>query len=193
MRIVSALCGACCMAAGAWAACGGVSPSGSQVAIDLLPTPKISIAEIFLAADANHDQRVTFEEAHSYNFLVTQAQFDTYDLDRNGYIDRAEAGLPPIDLDIAQVFEAADANNDQRVTFDELYAANPFITQSQFDACDANHDGCIDRAEAGLPPATGKDGCGGCSGGKSVPATGDLLPTALSLLGLAVMARPRRF
>ena len=73
------------------------------------------------------------------------------------------------------------------------------MTQAQFDTYDTNLDGYIDRAEAGLPPIDPPDpgdggcsGCSGCSSAKSLPAWGDLFTMALSLLGLAVMARVGR-
>jgi len=185
------LCAACCATAGAWAGDGRLPVSGTQDITSLLPVPKADVAAIFTAADVNHDQRLTFEEAYNYSFLVTQAIFDTYDTDHNGYIDRAEAGLPPADVNIGQIFEAADVNNDERLTFEEAYACNDQVTQARFDTYDTNHDGCIDRAEAGLPPVD-KGGCEGCSGGKSLPADGDLFTMALSLLGLAAMAKVGR-
>jgi len=165
--------------------------SGVQDANSLLPTTKLDISQVFEAADANHDGRVTYAEAHSYNFLVTQSQFDSYDTDHNGYIDRAEAGLPPAEIKVADIFEAADTNNDEKLTFAEAYAYSPLITEAQFDTWDTNHDGVVDRTEAGLPPVdTGKGGCEGCGGtGKSLPAYGDLFTMALSLLGLAAMAK----
>ena len=184
------LCTVCCVAAGAWAGGGILSAVGVQDVTSLLPLPKFDVAALFEAADVNHDQRVTFQEAHNYNFLVTQAQFDTYDTDHNGYIDRAEAGLPPVEFDITAACESADANNDGQVTFDEMYAYNPLVTRAQFDTYDANGDGVIERAEAGLPPVDpGKGGCAGCTSGKFWPAGGDLFAMALSLLGLAAMAK----
>lgn len=185
------LCAACCAAAGAWGWDGRLPVSGTQDIASLLPVPKADWAAMFSAADVNHDERLTFEEAHNYSFLVTQPMFDTYDTDHNGYIDRAEAGLPPVDINIGQIFEAADVNNDEQLTFEEAYACNAQVTRAQFDTYDVNHDGCIDRAEAGLPPAD-KNGCEGCSGGKSWPASGDLFTMALSLLGLAAMAKVGR-
>jgi hypothetical protein len=139
---IGILCAACCLAAGAWGGDGRLPVSGRQNPASLLPVAKLDIAQMFEAADVNDDELVTFQEAHTYNFLVTQAQFDTYDTNLDGYIDRAEAGLPPID-----------------------------------------------------PPDPGDGGCSGCSGcssAKSLPAWGDLFTMALSLLGLAVMARVGR-
>jgi Ca2+-binding EF-hand superfamily protein len=153
--------------------------------------PKADVAAIFSAADVNHDGRLTFEEARSYSFLVTEALFDQCDTDSSGYVDRAEAGLPPVDIDFAQLFDDADKNGDGWVTFPEAYESNHLITQSQFNSYDTNQDGYLGRAEVGLPPADpGKVGCEGCSsgGGKSWPAGGDLFTLALGLLGLAVMA-----
>ncbi len=179
------------IAGGAWGWSGQLPPTVLDTA-SLVPFPKADVAAIFAAADINHDERLTFTEAHNYSFLVTQELFDQYDTDLNGYIDRVEAGLPPADIDIGALFEAADANNDERMTFDEAYASNPLITQSQFDTYDTDQNGYIDRTEAGLPPDTGKDGCTGCSSSKSLPAGGDFFTLALSLIGLAVMAKVAR-
>jgi hypothetical protein len=179
-------------ASGAWGWNGRLSIPGVQDAFDLFALPKADVAALFTAADVNHDERLTFEEAHNYSFLVTQAIFDTYDTDHNGYVDRVEAGLPPAEINIGQLFEAADTNNDERMTFAEGYAGNHLFTQEQFDSYDTDHNGYIDRAEAGLPPINpGKTGCEGCNN-KSLPAIGDLFTMALSLLGLTVMARVAR-
>ncbi len=195
-RRMSVLCAVClAIAGGAWGGDGRLPASNVQDISSLLPLPKTDVAAIFTAADTNHDGRLTFAEAHAYSFLVTQEMFDTYDTDHNGYIDRTEAGLPPADIDIGQLFEAADANGDGRMTFAEAYASNPLITQAQFDTYDTDHNGYIDRAEAGLSPVdTGKNGCAGCSNstGKAWPANGDLFTMMLSLFGLAVMAKVGR-
>ena len=186
------LCAVCLVAAGGAWGWSGRLPSNIQDTSSLVPLPKTDVAAIFSTADANHDERLTYEEAHDYNFLVTQEMFDQYDTDHNGYIDRTEAGLPPVNINIGQLFEAADVNNDGKMTFDEAYAKNPMITLAQFVTFDTDLNGYIDRTEAGLPPDTGKGGCDGCSSSKSRPAGGDLFTMALSLLGLAVMARVAR-
>ena len=184
---------ACCAATAALGAEGGrTALSGMQNAESLLPTAKMDIAQMFEEADTNNDERVTFDEAHTYNFLVSRDQFDSYDLNHDGYIDRAEAGLSPAEVDIAEIFEAADKNNDEKVSFDEAYAYNAMITRSQFDGYDLDLDGFIDREEAGLPPVE-PGGCAGCSGAKSLASSGDWLAVLVSLLGLAAMAGVRRF
>ncbi len=190
MRTIAVLSALCCVAVASWAGDGRSPVPGTQEIVSLPPMPKFDVAQLFEAADVNHDQRVTFQEAHNYNFLVTQEQFNLYDTDHNGYVDRTEAGLPPVDLNIAQIFKAADTNNDQRVTFDELYAADNLVTQAQFDTYDTNLDGVIDREEAGLAPVS--TGCSGCTGSESLPTAGDLFTMALSLLGVAAMAKVGR-
>ncbi len=188
-RNMGILCAVCLAAAGgAWGWNGRLPGAGARDIFQLLSLQKIDVADVFQAADTNHDQRLTFEEAHNYNFLVTQDMFDDYDLDLNGYVDRTEAGLPAADIEVKDIFEDADANGDEKLTFDEAYANCNLITAAQFYGLDANLDGYVDRTEAGLPPDSGKDGCEGCNGGKSRPAGGDLFTMALSLLGLAVMA-----
>ena len=182
----------CCAAAVAQGQGGRASLSELQDPASLLPTAKMDIAQMFEEADTNNDERVTYDEAHSYNFLVSREQFDSYDLNHDGYIDRAEAGLSPVELNIAEIFEAADKNNDEKVSFDEAYGYNAMITRSQFDGYDADRDGFIDREEAGLPPVE-PGGCAGCSGAKSLASSGDWLAVLVSLLGLAAMAGVRRF
>jgi len=193
-RNMGILCVVCLAAAGiASASEDRLTVTGTQTVANLLPIQKLDVADVFEAADANHDGRLTYTEAHNYNFLVTQEIFDTYDLDHNGYIDRVEAGLPPVDVKIADIFEAADANHDGKLTFDEAYAYNNMITAAQFYGYDANLDGYVDRTEAGLPADPGKDGCAGCNGSSSKSLfDGDLFTIVLSLFGLAAMAKTAR-
>lgn len=174
----------CGVSTGAWTE---LLPSGQDEA-NLPTTVKIDIGQMFVAADTNHDELVSFQEAHTYNFLVSQSQFDTYDLNHDGCIDRAEAGLP---LTEAQ-FHQYDSNHDSVIDRTEG------LPQSMFDHYDTDLDNLVTRVEAGLPAVDpnpvdpGNGGCSGCSGSKSWPANGDLFTMALSLLGLAAMAKARR-
>jgi len=56
---------------------------------------------------------------------------------------------------LAKLLKKADTNNDGKVTFDELRAVAPKMTQERFNALDTNHDGVLTAADK---PADGPAG-----------------------------------
>jgi Ca2+-binding EF-hand superfamily protein len=48
---------------------------------------------------------------------------------------------------LAAVFEQADANHDGQVTYEELKAVRPNLTQERFNMLDANHDGVLTKED----------------------------------------------
>jgi Ca2+-binding EF-hand superfamily protein len=62
-----------------------------------------------------------------------------------------------------RIFKQADANRDGKVSFDELKAAAPEITQNTFDDIDKNGDGFITKDE--VPKGPGPKGQPGQGGG----------------------------
>jgi hypothetical protein len=104
--------------------------------------------------------------------------------------------IPTDPVEQEQMFDNVDANNDNCLSYTEVSSAYPFmVSQGQYDSYDINSDDCVDRAELGIAPGDsdsddgdGGCGCAGCNGTKSTG--GDILAVLISLLGLAVMARP---
>lgn len=75
-----------------------------------------------------------------------QARWNALDLDRDGFLSRAEVADTPA---LSASFEQLDANRDARLSQRELRTS----VENHLRAADINRDGAIDReeAEAGLP------------------------------------------
>ncbi len=105
------------------------------------------------AADANKDGKVTYEEAKAVRPKMTEERFKSLDKDKDGVLTKADApkeapdatGKPGAQL------KAADVNNDGKVTFDELKAVRPNLTQDEFKKLDRNGDGVITQADRKQP------------------------------------------
>ncbi len=109
----------------------------------------------FLAkADANADGQVTFAEFQAVVPDGTQEQFDTLDQNDDGVITREDLPKPPVDplKRFIELLKEADADENGEVTFDELKAVAPDLTQEQFDTLDKNDDGVITRNDLPQPP-----------------------------------------
>ncbi len=95
---------------------------------------------------------------------------------------------------LAAVPASADANADERLSFEEAAAAVPGLTRAQFDALDTNHDGLLASDELGNDDFSG---CAGRHGNKSGFNTvsfgrrmGDLFLAGLGFLDPAAIHRP---
>ena len=110
-----------------------------------------------IAADANGDGRVTFDEAKAAFPKATREQFNKMDRNQDGVLSRAD--MPQAKRQAGsnlgeklQRLRAADRNNDGRITFDEAKAAFPKLTQERFAKLDKNGDGVLsmeDRQQGG--------------------------------------------
>lgn len=107
-------------------------------------------------ADTNGDCSVDLEEYLAGFPDATQEQFDRLDRNGDGLLNRDDC-LPicwPDDLPclppLLRVLRLADANQDGQVTFEELSALLPNLTQDVFDRLDANDDGVLTIEDAGL-------------------------------------------
>lgn len=100
--------------------------------------------EVFDRADANHDDLITLAE-----FKAARArQFDRFDRNGDGSISQADVGRialfrPEIGQRLDMLIQAADANNDRRVTKAE-FAASP---APLFERADVNRDDVVDKTE----------------------------------------------
>lgn len=96
-------------------------------------------------ADGNGDGMVTLEEAIALFPEITEEQFATLDRNGDGVISRED--LPPLPLDpirrLLRLLRAADVDENDEVTFEELQAVADGLTVEQFDMLDQNGDGVI--------------------------------------------------
>ena len=69
------------------------------------------------------------------------------DRDRKGSADRSRGRER-----MRQMFQQADANNDEKVTLEEVQAVRPEFTAEMFQRMDRNGDGAIDAQDRGQGP-----------------------------------------
>lgn len=117
------------------------------------PDPAEVLLHILRLADTNGDAQVTFEELAAVVPGLTQVQFDLLDRNGDGIISVDDRPVPPVDpIDRAlQLLREADVDDNGEVTFDELHAVLPELTQALFDRLDRNDDGVL--SEEDLPEA----------------------------------------
>lgn len=124
---------------------------------DMPPPPPTDPIRRLLAllheADANHDGAVTFEELSALLPELTDEMFRRLDKNEDGVItlDDLSDSCVPI-KEILEALAQADANHDGAVTYAELKAVLPQITEAQFHALDRNHDHVLTREDFPAPP-----------------------------------------
>lgn len=107
------------------------------------------LAEILRDSDTDGDGQVTFEEMQMARPLLTPEQFARFDKNGDGVLTREDLPAPPDNSleRLVRLLDAADANEDGVVTFDELQAVAGNLTQEAFGRLDRNHDGIITSAD----------------------------------------------
>ncbi|HOV75550.1 MAG TPA: EF-hand domain-containing protein [Candidatus Hydrogenedentes bacterium] len=97
------------------------------------------------AADADGDGVATFEEVQAVRPNITPAQFDMLDTNGDGVLSVADltVGAQDPEARLRALLGIADANRDGVVTFAELLAVAPDLTQDLFDKLDTNGDGVL--------------------------------------------------
>ncbi len=108
----------------------------------------------------------------------------------------AEGEREPVTVTAQQLAAAvSDANGDGRLSFEEVSAAVPGLTQDVFDEFDTDGDGQLDTAELGSDEYSGCSGCRDGKSGAGCPGLGkllsDLFLTGLGLTGMAVLSISR--
>lgn len=108
-------------------------------------------------ADANHDRRVTFEEASSYFTQMTPPEFIRLDADSDGAITREEYSStlrrPPDDAIRRLIDELmrADSDGDEKANWEEVRKQAPDYPRPVFDWLDQNSDGTISESDYRKP------------------------------------------
>jgi hypothetical protein len=77
---------------------------------------------------------------------MTSGRFEKADLDHNGLITQAEAGV----YVAGNLFDGLDANHDRRVTSGEWNAGGNSMTAHNFHKADQNKDGVVTEEELKL-------------------------------------------
>jgi len=100
----------------------------------------------FAQADANHDGKLSPDEASDY--FVGQI-FASRDSDHDGKLTWAEWNVPGADRSKAK-FNAADKDKDGSLSLEEAlaYGRKRHAFEKEFKAADTNHDGFVSREEA---------------------------------------------
>ena len=121
------------------------------------PSPGEAFDAMLKQADKDKDGKVTYEELKAVRPKVTEERFKAMDLDKDGVLTKAdrpkgkpEAGPNPADGAAGKPggkMKAADVNNDGKVTFEELKAVRPELTQEEFKKMDKDGDGAITKAD----------------------------------------------
>jgi len=115
--------------------------------------------ELLKEADKNGDGKVTFEELKAVVPNMTQEKFDRMDRNKDGVFSKedrpagqGQPGKPKPDGE--GLLKKADANNDGKITFEELKAVRPQLDEQRFSKMDRNGDGALTADE--IPPKQDK-------------------------------------
>lgn len=124
--------------------------------------------EILKKADTNNDKKVTFEEFKVVRPATTPEKFKALDTNGDGVLtpedkpagdgrgrghDKAREGRP-----MQELMTEADKDGDKKVTFEELKAVRPGMTEEKFKAMDTNADGSLTPDDRPAGAAKGPKG-----------------------------------
>lgn len=120
-----------------------ILPAGAQDQ----PEQRPRLPQLIKQADKDGDGKVTFDELKAVKPELTQEQFSKLDRNKDGVLTKAD-----IVPNILALVKKADKDGDGKVTFEELQAIRPKLTEEQFAKLDRNGDGVISKADAPRPP-----------------------------------------
>ena len=119
-------------------------------------------------ADANKDGKVTFEELKAVRPKLTEQKFKEMDKNGDGVLTKADR--PSAGEAFDAMLKQADKDKDGKVTFEELKAVRPKMTEERYKTMDLDKDGVLTKGDApkGKPEAGSKpaDAAAGKPGGK---------------------------
>lgn len=115
--------------------------------------PVHRLLSLLRTADANNDGEVTYEEVLGVDPDFPEKRFDVLDQNDDGVISQDDLpfGHGPFDKFI-KLLREADEDENGEVTFDELLAVMPDLTEDQFDRLDRNDDDVITKEDFPHPP-----------------------------------------
>ncbi|MFA6241877.1 MAG: hypothetical protein WC655_13165 [Candidatus Hydrogenedentales bacterium] len=112
---------------------------------------------LFQRADANSDGKLTFEEVSAAAPKFTKERFDKVDKNSDGVLTQEEMAAirQQVEGAAGSRLMAADANQDGKVTLEEITAKAPNFPAERFNKLDANKDGALtqDELSKGAPTA----------------------------------------
>jgi len=106
-------------------------------------------------ADGNNDGEVSWREVHKFAPRYSRKQFNNLDRNGDGLLTKADVRKRPDGANasfpegerLKAILRRADANDDDRVTKQELEATAPQLATRGFTRLDANKDGAITEAD----------------------------------------------
>jgi Ca2+-binding EF-hand superfamily protein len=115
----------------------------------------------YAKADANHDGKLTPEEAKAGGMTFVAKNFKEFDANHDGSVSKdemqkgaesmAQQALAARPQRLQALFTKADTNHDSKLSQAEFTAGFPKFAPS-FAFFDENHDGSVEPAEFALPP-----------------------------------------
>jgi Ca2+-binding EF-hand superfamily protein len=117
--------------------------------------------QAFAKADANHDGKLSSQEAQAGGMKFVVANFKSFDANHDGFVGKDEMQKTSVAIvqralaargqQMQTLFAKADANHDSKISQAEFTAAFPKFAPS-FAFFDENHDGAVEQNEFALPP-----------------------------------------
>ena len=111
---------------------------------------RLPIGAMLKEADKNGDGKITLEELKAVRPQATEERFKHMDLNGDGVLSKED--LPPL----MAMLKKADANQDGKITFEELKTARPESTEERFKLLDRNNDGVLTREDRPGGPGQGR-------------------------------------
>jgi hypothetical protein len=125
-------------------------------------------------ADTNQDGAVTFEELTAACPNATREKFDRWDGNGDGVLNQSDRPAPDAGKGGkrhggkpgAQGLRRADANEDGKVTYEEMIALKPDFPRETYDRLDTNKDGVLSQEDrrGGEGPGQGRHHAAGRRG-----------------------------
>ncbi len=115
-----------------------------------------AFAQRFREADKDGNGEVTFEELQGMLPGLTRDRFDRLDRNGDGMITAADRSEARPASPILRMLTEADKDGNGKVTFEEVQAIAPGMTQTRFNRLDRNGDGVLTKADA--PETPGRPG-----------------------------------